>query len=380
MTYSFIEISDVHHGAKPHEEMREEFYAEGGFFDVLDAAVEDDDFIGVAICGDWFDKKLDMNDPRAKLAVSIVIDIASRLAARGKYMIVLRGTYTHDLHQLDVFRDLQLMMPNFRLVNHAEVVQFGPLKTLVIPEEYPADDEEYYRGFFSKKYDLILGHGFFDFNCFDANDAEKSLPKMPVFEADVVKKLAPITIFGHDHTHKNYEGKIWYAGSFSRLCHGEEAPKGFLYVEWDKKKPSVTFVENEAAPRYVTVVLDTIMRKSKKAVSFENIVEVVEATKAKLAAKDLKVKVTPEFAAEHTNFLELSKTYFSSREGYRFETGRLAPKRDGQEVDTENDGQEPTEFDFLFEPGQMLDKIVRFIEIKHPDSGLSRDDVSKALS
>ena len=156
---TFISISDVHHGAKSHESMRDEFYAEGGFFDVLDAALPEEEFIGVAVTGDWFDKKLDMNDPRAKLGVSIMVDILNRCIQHDKHLVVIRGTYSHDLNQLNVFEEFGALYEKFHLVNTVREIKFGSLKTLCIPEEYPQDSDEYYADWFSKKYDLILGHG-----------------------------------------------------------------------------------------------------------------------------------------------------------------------------------------------------------------------------
>lgn len=382
-SYTFITISDVHHGHKPYDEMKNEFYAEGGFFDILDSSVSEPEFIGIGILGDWFDKKLDVNDLKAKLAISIIADIVSRCMPYNKQIIILRGTYSHDLNQLDIFREWNLMYSGIQLVNTLSECKFGPLKVLCIPEEYPLDQDDYYRESFSKKYDAIFGHGFFDQNCFDSNEAEKTMPRMPIFSSDLFKDLAPITIFGHDHTHKNFFGKIWYNGSFSRLCHGEEGPKGFLYIEWNKKKPIATFIENELAPLFITVVLDVIMLKSKLDISFESIVSVVENTKKKLKAKELKVKVTPKFASEYTHFLEIAKTYFASKDGYKFETGRLDKLKDGKVIEIEEDQSEKvvTEYDFLLRPGNVVDKVVQFINIKYGnDKEITAEDVSKAIA
>jgi hypothetical protein len=379
---TFISISDVHHGAKSHESMREEFYAEGGFFDVLDATLPEEDFIGVAVTGDWFDKKLDMNDPRAKLGVSVMVDILNRCIQYDKHLVVIRGTYSHDLNQLNVFEEFGALYEKFHLVNTVREIKFGPLRTLCIPEEYPQDSDEYYADWFSKKYDLILGHGFFDFNCFDSNDAERNIPQMPVFEADVICKLAPLTIFGHDHTHKDYKNKIFYNGSFSRLCHNEETPKGFIYAEWDRKNPSVHLMENALAPRYITVVLDVIVKRAKIDVNFEELVKLIERTKVKANAYDLKVKVTDYFTKEHKVTVELVKNHFLNQPGYRIESGRLNVLRDSENVIEDSDeGEGDTTYDFLFEPTNIVDKVLKFIEVKHEGQyNLTRDQVAQSIS
>lgn len=363
--------------------MKEEFYCEGGFFDVLDAALDEESFAGVAVTGDWFDKKLDMNDPRAKLGVSVMVDILTRCMAKGKQLVVIRGTYSHDLNQLNVFEEFTAMYEGFNLVNTVQELSFGGLRTLCIPEEYPTDSDEYYREAFSKKYDLILGHGFFDFNCFDSNEAERNIPQMPVFEADVICKLAPLIIFGHDHTHKNYSGKIFYNGSFSRLCHNEETPKGFLYVEWSRKSPKVHLMENELAPRYITVVLDVIVRRAKAEVNFENLVRLVEKTKERVKAHDLKVKVSDFFTKEHRTTVELLKNHFANKPGYRIETGKMSVMRNSEEVEIADESQEATDttFDFLFENTNIVDKVHKFIEIKYEGQyDLSRDQIAQCMS
>jgi hypothetical protein len=348
--------------------MRDEFYAEGGFFEILDSVLPDDDFIGVAVTGDWWDKKLDMNDARAKLGVSIMIDIMNRCIQHGKQLVVLRGTYSHDLNQLNVFEEFSALYDKFRLVNTVQEIKFGPLRTLCIPEEYPQDSDEYYAEFFSKKYDLVLGHGFFDFNCFDSSESEKTIPQMPVFEADLFCKLAPLTIFGHDHMHRSYLDRIWYNGSFSRLCHGEEYPKGFLYVEWDKKKPDVHFIENELAPKYITVLLDALLKKKKLEFNFENAVRVIEDAKKRLQAHDLKVKITEDLTRSSRSTVELLKNYFANLSGFRVEAGRVTVSRNSENVigDSEEPEEErDTTYDFLFENKNIVDKVKQFIDVKY---------------
>lgn len=384
---SFITISDVHHGAKPHDAMHQEFYCEGGFFDVLDAALPEEDFIGVAVTGDWFDKKLDMNDPRAKLGISVMVDILNRCIQHDKFLVVIRGTYSHDLNQLNVFEEFAVLYDKFHLINTVQTIKFGNLNTLCIPEEYPTDVDAYYEDHFSKKYDLVLGHGFFDFNCFDSNDAEKIIPQMPVFEADVICGLAPITIFGHDHAHRSYStkaGEIWYNGSFSRLCHNEETPKGFLYIEYSKKKPVVHFIENAMAPKYITVVLDVLMKRSKKELNFENVVEVIEATKKKTKAFDLKVKISEYICRENKTMVELVKSYYANKTGYRIESSKLSVLRDSENVVEDADAVEEdrdTTFDFLFEHSNIVDKVSKFIEIKYEGAyDISRDQIAQAIA
>lgn len=390
MSKSFITFSDVHNGAKPHDQMHTEFYAEGGLFSVLDTFLEDKDFIGVALTGDYWDCKLSLNDPKSRVGMSILVDLFNRCRDHDKHFVIIRGTYSHDLQQLDCMKEFEASHEKFRLINRAEVIDFGGLKTLCIPEEYPQDAEEYYSAFYEEKYDLILGHGFFDANCFDANEAEKSIPQMPIFEVERVSAMAPLTIFGHDHTHKSFVGssggRIYYNGSYSRLCHGEEGPKGFLYVNYKAKKSEIIFCENELAPKYVTVVLDRILKKS-AGITFESIVKTVEAYKVKHAIDDLKVKMSPEFVALYRGEVELARNYFTNKSGFRFETGRLSLRKSNDDVVAAHDGVagdsesiEDTRFGFLFGNEDIVTKLLKFITIKHDGKvDLSRESITKLL-
>jgi hypothetical protein len=382
----FLSISDVHHGAKPHQDMRNEFYAEGGFFDVLNELLPEESFIGVAVEGDWFDRKLDGNDPRMKLAASVMLDLFGRCMAYGKQLIVLRGTYGHDLDQLALFQELESIYEGFKLASRVCVTDFGGFKTLLIPEEYPEDAEEYYSEFFADTYDLVLAHGFTDQNCFDANEAERSVPKMPIFEAETLLGLAPLIIFGHDHRHRSFFGRIWYNGSFSRLCHGEEHPKGFLLVKHNGTEEfEIQHIENELAPRYITLVLDDLVKKTKD-LDLSKAIQLIEKAREKTQADDLKIKITREFTRDNRTLVELIKDHYSSKEGTRIEAGKTAIERSGEntveeEAVEDDETERDTRFDFLFEPGDMIDKIVKFIGIKYEgERDLNREMVTSLLA
>ena len=188
-----------------------------------------------------------------------------------------------------------------------------------------------------------------------------------------------MTIFGHDHGHKNYKERIWYNGSFSRLCHGEEDPKGFLFVEYDSKKPVVHFIENELAPIYRTLNLHVLFKN--KEFSVEEAIKVIQSAKKK--ADHLKIKISKKFTSMYPAEVEILKNFFSNKKGIQVECTLLNIKNnDLLEVEGVDENNIDETFSFLLENTSLVDKIKRFIEIKHNDIQveITESDISNAIS
>lgn len=377
----FITISDVHHGAKDYEEMRNEFYCDNGFISNVTEAAEEDEFIGVGILGDWFDKKLDANDPKYILAVTIVIHLASILCTRKKFLVILRGTASHDLQQLNAFEYLQLVYPKyFRLFDSVGEMKFGNLKTLIIPEEYPVSYEDYYGKFLKKKYDLILGHGYFKWNSFSVNEAERSLPRMPIHDEETFSKMATLVIFGHDHTFKNYKN-IFYGGSFSRLCHGEENPKGYLLSQISNGDYEVIHIENEEAPIYKKKQISSFLPKKGEEIKYEEIIRNIESFKNKNSVSELRIDLPSPFIEDNPEIVDMMRNYFSSKDGYKI--NKLKGIKNDKTKDTdESDDKDSsdTTLDFLLSESSIVDKIYEYNLLKNPESTLTKENITKALS
>ena len=94
-----ISTSDWHHGAKDANEMMMELYQENGFFDILNMGCSEESFMGVVLAGDYFEKRLALNEQTSILAVNVFLEIYNLCKDYNKYFIVLRGTYSHDFSQ-----------------------------------------------------------------------------------------------------------------------------------------------------------------------------------------------------------------------------------------------------------------------------------------
>lgn len=100
--------------------------------------------------------------------------------------------------------------------------------------------------------DLIAFHGAFTYQ----------LPPQAQHHCHMQERWESIVKYGifagHIHT-PSHRGKIYCSGSFDRIAHGEEHPKGGYIIDLDKKKEFFLprFYENKRAMPYLTVTIDS---------------------------------------------------------------------------------------------------------------------------
>lgn len=391
--------SDHHIGRQSVEQINKEYYGEEGYLEHVRSYAklcieENMVFGGVAITGDLYDHQLSLNSVHARWTINFIHELAKLVITEyGGKLILIRGTRSHDLDQLNVFEPLLELYPEkFHLVNKVSTIDISGYSVLCIPEEYMQNQEEYYKEYFSKTYDIILGHGFFKFNCFDKNEVERSMPDMPIFDQEEFCKMAKVTVFGHDHNYKCYRNQIYYNGSYSRLQHGEESDKGGLVIQMCNDDYSVERFINSLAPTYLSIVLDTLFDKVED-ITFEESVKRIKKIKTKV--QFLKVKITKDVVNYNPTLVTLLQNIFSTqykRLGIVIDAPIFSLK-DGESVLLLNNESNVNEnessninlkYDFLFNANLSLEeKISKFVETKHQHSKdiyLSIDDIRDALS
>lgn len=265
-TYArILAISDIHFGATKHDEhLYQEL--EEVFISYINENKDSIDLI--IICGDTADREVGMNEKAGRLMSKFILTINNISLEHGIPFFIFKGTMSHDFNQLENFRKLELLNPNFKIFNTVtkEKLDIGceePLKLLIIPEEYVENPDEYYNEYFDEMYDFIFVHGTFDFAGYVAklSTSEKSIKGAPTFNSKQFSEMAyGCTIAGHVHTSMN-DNNVFYCGSFSRFSFGEEEDKGFfdiLYNIEDSEDLELTFVVNELAPTYVTIQFDDL--------------------------------------------------------------------------------------------------------------------------
>jgi len=102
-----------------------------------------------------------------------------------------------------------------------------------------------------EKVDIVVHHGYFAHMLPEAL-LTKGLPH-GCLEVDKIKKyVSGCVLNGHVHISSIYENVI-SIGSFDRMTHGEETPKGFYKITIDENKTyRFEFIENKEANKFIT--------------------------------------------------------------------------------------------------------------------------------
>lgn len=261
--FIMIYTGDLHFGAYKDEKR---FYneIESYFYSKIEELQDSLDV--VVISGDIWHRIVSQNEDAGILATKFILKMNSYSLLYDFDLIIVKGTSRHDFNQLEPFKKLEITNDKFHIINTAQVLYLqNDITILIIPEEYVSNPDEYYREYLELdegKYDFIVGHGTFDFAGYAGKliESEKNMKSAPTFKSKKFKDLAyGCTLFSHIHISME-EDNVFYPGSYSRFAFGEEDCKGYYMVEYDTEilDTELTFIENELAPTYVTVDLDTI--------------------------------------------------------------------------------------------------------------------------
>lgn len=205
----------------------------------------------IAICGDLFDNKLQLNSKYTRLMNKMIFE----LTKTNSTIWIIHGTLYHDNYQ--IFSFSHYVSEKFLIFSEVKIQKYKNLNILILPEEYTNDKYKYYDGFVFNnklKYDFVFGHGMFSHVGY-SNKVSK-IKKHAIFSwKDFENKVYGRVVFGHDHKRSNYKN-IHYVGSLSRFTFGYENPKGFTIYEYDEIKREITkesFIENPFADQYKTI-------------------------------------------------------------------------------------------------------------------------------
>lgn len=251
MKIKIAEIADIHFGFMSTATLKLYNNLKKYFIDWLKENSPDVNII--AICGDLFHLKLALTSNEAICAVRFIQDLRQEFP--NARIILVKGTRSHDLNQLEVFNSM--VSDNFKIYNTVEEDYYTDnFKYLVIPEEYYPDKSVYDKYLKSnEKYDWVFFHGMFSFAgsyaLMTGNKFNKICFTSNEFDNCVYGKV----VGGHIHIPLE-DNKIQYCGSFERWKHGEEDKKGFRYHEYDTNTKKVIvdkYIENVGASIYKTL-------------------------------------------------------------------------------------------------------------------------------
>lgn len=231
----------------------------------VQALLEDKpDFIFIP--GDFFDHLLTLPEEGTKLIQSFIAWLLQFCKVHDIRLRVLEGTPSHDWKQNYLFVQINHDNGINADVRYYDKLDIGyeqdfDLHILYVPDEWDestsvtlAQVKELLAAKGLQSVDLAIMHGMFEFQV--PAHLQDRLPLHNQAEYESFVKY--LIVIGHDHVHKR-NGKVIVPGSFDRLRHNEEEPKGFIRFNISPKgKVDVVFIENTQAERYVTLDLTNL--------------------------------------------------------------------------------------------------------------------------
>lgn len=220
----------------------------------------------IFIAGDFFDRQLSLPDKDVFL-IRLWIAQFLRMCKRHDIIVrVLEGTPSHDWKQSNLFVHENELAEIHADVKHVtslsiEYIERYDINVLYIPDEWRATCEETWCEVKELLYkenlsmvDYTVMHG-----AFHHQMPPNLHNRLQLHSAENYLSITKHYIFvGHIHLQSVYE-RILSAGSFDRVGHGEEKPKGHFRVVVRKDgNDEVTFIENKLAKKYITIGIEKL--------------------------------------------------------------------------------------------------------------------------
>ena len=258
------ELSDIHwgHPNTPASHIMRGLYRD--FADNSETAALDIIFFA----GDIWDRLLNLPDDAVYDSMTFIVYLFKLAKKYNISVRALEGTPSHEWKQTRLFDFINKLIGelnsqpggfvDFRYVADMEIEhieRFG-IDVLYIPDEYKPTCEETWACVVEKlqehkleQVDYIVMHGQFP------HQMPKSIHnQLQMHDPERYLSITRKYIFvGHIHRQSQYE-RILASGSYDRLSHGEEEPKGhYRLTIHDDGYDDIVFVENKTAQKYVTV-------------------------------------------------------------------------------------------------------------------------------
>lgn len=259
----FAVVSDIHLG---HKYTKTSFIIRN-----LNKQVANDAFLAsidiLFIAGDLFDDVLPTYAEDYHLIGSWLARLIRKAHRYGVSVRLLEGTRSHDRSQgqllITINEALKKVGKGVEDLKYVDVLSIEHLTkwnltVLYVPDDLNAGNtqitldqvKQLLRENNLQSVDLAIMHGQFP------HQIPEGVGHIPMHDDVAYSQLVRQLIFiGHHHTASTY-GKIYAQGSFDRLTHGQEEPKGFYRVVLTPDSYTVTFLENPDAAVYTTITCD----------------------------------------------------------------------------------------------------------------------------
>ena len=209
----------------------------------------------VVFTGDTFHSLLDFNNDTSKYVILFLHELFYMSHQYHFGIRFLRGTFTHDRNQVQYikqnairyFGNIKVDLKTYSDISlDTETIKKETIRCLYLPDDLPYNSQEdvletVQHMLDAKKWeyvDIIFGHGYMAHVLAPGVRGPKVL-----YTLEALSRICThLVVFGHVHTPsiKKYK-KITgiYVGSFERMCHGEEEPKGYLIIDTHDWKSTV---------------------------------------------------------------------------------------------------------------------------------------------
>lgn len=230
---------------------------------VLFPKLADTDILNIG--GDVWDTLLNFSG-EANSIVAFLIDLLRVCDRHNVVVRVLLGTYSHDRTQSSLFPVLHEKYQfhnDLRYINTValEYIDRFDLRILYLPDDLPytssMDCMDMVQNLLAAKgwsyVDYVFGHGFF------SHMIPSHIPRKPKCLFDVAQFTFVRRYVCMGHIHQNdLTGNVFYNNSFDRLAHGEEHPKGCIFITDHGDRATLAFLENTEATKFVTIDLSML--------------------------------------------------------------------------------------------------------------------------
>lgn len=255
-------VSDIHIG---HKKTKTAF-----ILDNLNRHLATDEVLAsidvLFIAGDFFEELLPTYSDDYHLAAKWIAKLLRKCHRHGVIVRILEGTRSHDRGQGVLFVTINEVNEksgkravDLKYVNELsiEYIEKLGLSVLYVPDDWAPNTQDtldQVKALLVQKnmtsVDIAVMHGQFK------HQIPAGIGHIPMHDEQEYSNLVRLAIFiGHVHTSSSF-GKIYAQGSFDRLSHAQEEPKGFFKAEFQQDSHSVIFVENTDAAIYKTITCD----------------------------------------------------------------------------------------------------------------------------
>lgn len=254
-TFSFIDISDVHlgHPNTPTEHIIKNLENE------FSTSVMMEEIDAFFISGDMFDRLLNFPDNNVDIIESWINLFLRRCKKLDIVVRVLEGTPSHDWKQSKVFEKINTNGNIGCDVKHVTTLSIEHIDKfnksfLYVPDEWEPEPDDTWK----QVKDLLSINGIdkVDFAIMHGSFPHQLPPhiKVPMHDPNRYLSIVKyIVVIGHIHKPSVHE-RIYTPGSFDRISHGEEEPKGYIRFNlFSDDTWNVEFIENVNSKKYKTI-------------------------------------------------------------------------------------------------------------------------------